>query len=200
MKGKRKTKMYVVLRDESDDDTLAIPHACSFHITGDGRRVQPTPASPQKGTSTRDSPPPQYDWNPSALYEEGLDDILALDQPAQEEGVEPVSDVAGKVAAKRYPTSVSLLFHKLRRLTLVLQDAPLLDWAGRGKGDPGFRDEFLAEMLRLEGRGDGQLQGCMSCSSADGLYRCEDCLGGILKCHSCCLQRHRYLPLHIIQV
>ncbi|EDR02980.1 uncharacterized protein LACBIDRAFT_307781 [Laccaria bicolor S238N-H82] len=51
--------------------------------------------------------------------------------------VTPVSDVAGKVAAKCYPTS----------------DAPLLDWAG-------------------------QLQGFMSCTSADGLYRCEDCLGG----------------------
>jgi hypothetical protein len=90
--------------------------------------------------------------------------------------------------------------HELRRLTLGLQDAPLLDWAGQGKGDPGFRDEYLAEMLRLEGRGNGQLQGCMSCSSAEGLYRCEDCLGGILECRSCCLQRHRYLPLHIIQV
>jgi hypothetical protein len=83
MKGKRKTKTYVVLRDESDDETLAVPHACSFHITGDGRRVQPTPASPQKGTSTHDSPPPQYDWNPSALYKEGVDDILALDQPTR---------------------------------------------------------------------------------------------------------------------
>ena len=188
MKGKHETKTYVVLHDESDDDMLAIPHAHSFHITGDGHHIQPTPASPQKGTLTHDSPPPQYDWNPSALYEEGLDDI---DQPAQEEGVEPVSDVAGKVAAKHYPTSVRLLSHKLRRLTLVLQDAPLLDWAGRGKGDPGFRDEFLVEMLHLEGCGDGQLQGCMSCSSAEGLYCYEDCLGGILECRSCSLQQHR---------
>ena len=107
MKGKRKTKTYVVLRDESDDETLAIPHARSFHITGDGRRVQPTPASPQKA---RDSPPPRYDWNPSALYEESLD---VLDQPFQEEdGAAAVSDVAGKVAAKRYPTSVHAFSHK----------------------------------------------------------------------------------------
>jgi hypothetical protein len=200
MKGKRKTKTYVVLHDESDDETLAIPHARSFHITGDGLRVQPTPASPQKGTSARDSPPPRYDWNPSALYEEGAD---VLDQPFQdeEEEVAAVSDVAGKIAAKRYPTSVHTFSHsKLRRLTLDLQDAPLLDWAGRGKEDPGFRDEYLAEMVRLEGRGDGRLRGCMSCSSADGFYRCEDCLGGMLECRTCCLQRHRHLPLHIIQV
>ena len=79
MKGKHKTKTYVVLHDESDDEMLTIPHACSFHITGDGRHVQPTPASPQKA---RDSPPPQYDCNPSTLYEESLD---VLDQPFQEE-------------------------------------------------------------------------------------------------------------------
>ena len=201
MRSKRKTKTYVVLCDDSDDETLAIPHARSFHITGDGLRVQPTPASPQKGTSsTHNSPPPRYDWDPSALYEEGVDDLLALDQPVQEEGLAAISDVAGKVAAKRYPTSVCLLFSELRQLTLDLKDAPLLDWAGRGKGDPGFRDEFLAEMLCLEGRGNGWLRGCMSCASADRLYHCEDCIGGIIECCSCCLKRHRHLPLHIIQV
>ena len=106
MKGKRNTKTYIVLCDESDDEMLAIPHARSFHITGDGCRVQPTPASPQKG----DSPPPWYDWNPSALYEESLD---VLDQPFQEEDrAAAISDVAGKVAAKRYPTSVRAFSHK----------------------------------------------------------------------------------------
>ena len=55
-------------------------------------------------------------------------------------------------------------------------------------------------MLHLEGHGDGRLQGCMSCSSADGFYHCEDCVGGILECHACCLWWHHHLPLHIIQV
>ena len=112
--NRRKTKTYVVLHDESNDETLAISHACSFHITSDGLRVQPTPASPQKGISNRDSPPPQYDWNPSTLYEEAVDDVPVLNQASQEEEAVPIPDVAGKVAAKRYPTSVDLFSHQLR--------------------------------------------------------------------------------------
>jgi hypothetical protein len=76
-----------------------------------------------------------------------------------------------------------------------------VEWAGENKSDPGFREEYLQEMLRLEGRGDAASQGqCMSCLSTDAAYRCEDCMSRLLECSSCCLTWHRHLPLHVIQV
>ena len=109
-----KTKTYVVLHNELDDETLAISHACSFHITSNGLRVQPTPASAQKGISNCDSPPPQYGWNLSTLYEEAVDDVPVHNHSSQEEEAIPIPDVARKVAAKWYPTSVDLSSHQLR--------------------------------------------------------------------------------------
>ena len=74
------------------------------------------------------------------------------------------------------------------------------EWAGRSRDDAGYREEYLRELIRLEGRGGPQCHSCMSCSSELGLYRCDDCLGPLAECVSCCLKRHRHLPLHIIKV
>ncbi|KDR66325.1 hypothetical protein GALMADRAFT_1156932 [Galerina marginata CBS 339.88] len=72
----------------------------------------------------------------------------------------------------------------------------------------GFRDIYLDEMLRLEGRGDAWADGeavCTDCMArkvdppAPGVYRCAECFLPALLCKECCLRRHRILPLHTIE-
>ena len=110
------------------------------------------------------------------------------------------SDVAAKVASKRYPTSVSVIVIIFNAIPSIKQDAPLQEWSGRTKEDPGFREEFLSELLRLEGRGDARQGTCMTCKGPCGVFRCDDCFGGRLECSDCCLARHKTLPLHILCV
>lgn len=72
----------------------------------------------------------------------------------------------------------------------------------------GYRDQFLQEFIRLEGRGDARdVTSCPSCSSDDAasdeegpVYRCEDCAGFLTECRACCVKRHQRLPFHIIKV
>ncbi|EDR12898.1 uncharacterized protein LACBIDRAFT_323718 [Laccaria bicolor S238N-H82] len=118
------------------------------------------------------------DWNPCIEYEDFGEESPLINVEENVQGT-----VAAKVAAKRYPTS----------------DAPLHEWAGKDRCDPGYREEYLLELLRLEGRGGEHFHGCMSCSSPAGIYRCEDCLGPLAECLNCTLKRHRQLPLHIIK-
>ena len=106
MRGKAlrgKAKRYVVVRDSDDDDErqdVSIPQSRTVRISDSGHRILQTPLSPQKASSAaRRSPSPQYEWNPSTEYDNVEDTTLELGG----------GTVAEKVAAKRYPTSVS--FH-----------------------------------------------------------------------------------------
>ncbi|KAJ7769085.1 hypothetical protein DFH07DRAFT_954323 [Mycena maculata] len=74
-------------------------------------------------------------------------------------------------------------------------DDPLRQWA------TDHREEFLAEMLRLEGRGDHtQYPRCPRCGKDDAEYRCENCVsGGEMMCSGCVLDAHRLLPFHKVQ-
>ncbi|CDO74326.1 hypothetical protein BN946_scf184348.g1 [Trametes cinnabarina] len=95
---------------------------------------------------------------------------------------EPVEGVRGvqvvtKTRGKRYATS----------------DEPLRSWLP-------FRDKYLDELLRLEGRGaSGSTKTCLRCTADAATYRCRDCMGGELFCKACIVQRHAQLPLHRIQ-
>lgn len=76
------------------------------------------------------------------------------------------------------------------------QDFPLSAWIP-------FRDEYLDEMLRLEGRGGPLLsEVCFLCRAATNPeFRCaEDCCGGGMTCRECTLASHKRLPLHWIEV
>ncbi|KAF9503292.1 hypothetical protein BS47DRAFT_1374483 [Hydnum rufescens UP504] len=56
------------------------------------------------------------------------------------------------------------------------------------------RQEYLDSLLFLEGRGEALVvTRCVS-----GVYRCNDCLGGVLLCCKCTLAIHENLPLHNI--
>lgn len=64
-----------------------------------------------------------------------------------------------------------------------------------------FREYFLGEVNRLDGRGDAlDLTACPHCGD-EGMpgYRCLDCRGAEL-CRKCMIFWHRYNPLHDIQV
>ncbi|KAJ7500344.1 hypothetical protein B0H11DRAFT_1714858 [Mycena galericulata] len=57
---------------------------------------------------------------------------------------------------------------------------------------------FLAEALRLEGRGDhARYERCPRCLNGNADHRCGDCLdGGELVCSKCLLAAHLKLPFH----
>ena len=76
---------------------------------------------------------------------------------------------------------------------MAYQDAPLREWAGKDQYDPGYSEEFLLELLRLEGWGGNHFHGCMLCSSLAGIYHCEDCLGPLAECIDCPLKHHQQL-------
>ena len=68
-----------------------------------------------------------------------------------------------------------------------------------------YRQEYLDELLRLEGRGLNAAEAregpsCADCKAQEGTYRCVECFGRELVCEGCCISRHRRLPLHRIEV
>ncbi|KAJ7153131.1 hypothetical protein C8R43DRAFT_1126970 [Mycena crocata] len=64
------------------------------------------------------------------------------------------------------------------------------------------REDFLVEMLRMEGCGDHRSYDvCPLCSTEKAEYRCTDCLGGDqLICQACIVKRHIQQPLHRVEL
>ncbi|KAJ7105657.1 hypothetical protein C8R44DRAFT_639050 [Mycena epipterygia] len=62
-----------------------------------------------------------------------------------------------------------------------------------------YRDEFLDEVLRLEGRGDAIAYA--GCGTADPVFRCEHqlCHGVQMWCQACLVVQHNLLPTHWVQ-
>ena len=114
-RGKHKTKAeFTVVRDSGDEADTSIPQARTVRISENGLRILQMPRSPQKRATTYQFLPDFGEWNPSADYTSidwnghPLDELLQ--QPEGEEISDSTVTVAAKVAAKRYPTSVSLAF------------------------------------------------------------------------------------------
>lgn len=64
-----------------------------------------------------------------------------------------------------------------------------------------LRGEFLAELLRLEGRGKAAFQtSCHHCLEGTPEFRCTDCFGQDLFCQGCLVSRHEVNPLHRVEV
>ena len=198
--AKRKTVSAVVVCD-SDDEEIHVPQARSLHVSRDGRRVVETPRSPQKQAAAP-QPSPHYEWNPSVDYDHADGDGYVCIEESADEASTTIPHVIGKVASKRYPTSVGQPPIMQGSVLTASKDELILEWSGKHGDGIGCRQEYLAEFLRLEGRGDAhQWAGCcMSCNSDDGTFRCEECIRGILECRVCCVARHEHLPLHIIAV
>ncbi|KAI0060628.1 hypothetical protein BV25DRAFT_1806815 [Artomyces pyxidatus] len=79
-----------------------------------------------------------------------------------------------------------------------MQDFPLTTWRMH-------RNEYLREVLRLEGRGSSPGHAkCADCLSetpegVEGSYRCVDCFGRDMVCKACCVRRHLHTPLHRVE-
>lgn len=68
----------------------------------------------------------------------------------------------------------------------------------------------MHEDLRHDGRGNAYgVEVCPLCSDSarevaeverSPVFRCEECMGGLMECRDCCLTRHARLPLHRIEV
>ncbi|KAI0684667.1 hypothetical protein C8T65DRAFT_712959 [Cerioporus squamosus] len=72
-------------------------------------------------------------------------------------------------------------------------DRPLLLWSHHV-------DEYLAELLRLEGRGEHTGGCCTRCGQAGaGIYRCDDCANTSMFCAGCIVADHVSNPLHRIK-
>ncbi|KAJ6570826.1 hypothetical protein DFH09DRAFT_1362492 [Mycena vulgaris] len=74
-------------------------------------------------------------------------------------------------------------------------DDPLRQWA------EDHLEQFLVEMLRLEGRGEHRdYPMCAACLKEAGDHRCAHCInGGQLLCAGCMVAAHWQLPFHQIQ-
>jgi hypothetical protein len=65
------------------------------------------------------------------------------------------------------------------------------------------QDEYLDEMLRLEGRGYSAIYStCGGCQRPNPAFRCEQqmCYGPSLYCQTCIVKRHAALPTHWVEV
>jgi hypothetical protein len=61
------------------------------------------------------------------------------------------------------------------------------------------RDEYLDELMCLEGRGRYE-RSCAGCNTPFPNFRCKDCTHGALWCQVCLVKRHAQSPLHVIEV
>ncbi|KAJ7780811.1 hypothetical protein DFH07DRAFT_865230 [Mycena maculata] len=63
-------------------------------------------------------------------------------------------------------------------------------------------DEYLDEVLRLEGRGSASISStCGGCGTADPTFRCsrQMCYGPGLFCEKCIMEKHSVLPTHWVE-
>ena len=62
-----------------------------------------------------------------------------------------------------------------------------------------YRDTYLQEMLRHDGREGQQETLCAECGNI-GDFSCYDCVYCMHYCQDCLVNRHRLMPLHRIKV
>ncbi|KAH7917565.1 hypothetical protein BV22DRAFT_1135304 [Leucogyrophana mollusca] len=159
MAVRRKRQSYRVFRDDSDsDDAGELAHSWMVTVSNDGRRVMVMPCSPTKlahvgdeSDGWRTTLDTEIDWE---VYADAAHDF---DEPNCVES----EVIVVKPAAKQYPTS----------------DEPLREWVGYS-GQSGYREEYLFEDTRLDGRCGAASEVC-SCGESDEngprehFYRCE---------------------------
>jgi hypothetical protein len=62
-----------------------------------------------------------------------------------------------------------------------------------------YRDTYLQEMLRHDGREGLEVTDCAECGDP-GDFSCSDCAYCVHYCQSCMVNRHRFMPFHRIRV
>ena len=124
-------KGFVVVREDDSEDNIAIPQSRTVRLSNRGRNIIQTARSPQKGAVPSNRfPSPVYEWNASHDYD--TIDLLPGNEADEEVDVEELP-VAAKVAAKRYPTSVSMVHGT--RCTILTAYRMLCYVSGQGKAN-----------------------------------------------------------------
>ena len=102
-------KAFIVVREDDSEDDIAIPQSRTVRLSNHGRNIIQTTRSPQKGAvSSNRFPLPVYEWNASQDYDT-IDLLPGGDAEQEVDGDAEDLPVAAKVAAKRYPTSMSFI-------------------------------------------------------------------------------------------
>ncbi|GBE79492.1 hypothetical protein SCP_0206920 [Sparassis crispa] len=151
--------------------------SCNISISGDGRCLVSQP---------RDL---QVRWPSSALLDDSMDIDIAPQEIAEpqesqtdDSQLEPQAGLEGIHVVtlgrtKRYENS----------------DDPMRTWIRH-------RDDYLAEVLHLEGRGPSHSNICMLCDAeADFFFCCRDCCASDVLCQQCIVSRHLRSPLHAVE-
>lgn len=191
------------------------PVDIGVYPSGDGRRVTLDASSPPR--KKRRVQPSDLDdefahWDPGNGGDDFGDEGDEGDSDAVDGPSAIVSYLEPLATRTRYLSSVSIFTTLCASYKLTLQDYPMLIWR------QGHIQEFLQEMLRHEGLGEHRHGAtCATCreaipipppstttehpsDAASELIRCQDCHGDCVECISCCLKRHKGLPLHRTQV
>ncbi|KAF8214216.1 hypothetical protein K438DRAFT_1956307 [Mycena galopus ATCC 62051] len=147
------------------------------YIMDDGRRTRETTHSPDLPSPLKKA---RQQRTPSLFADVGDGFEYVFNDIPGPSSAPKNSPRAPKACAKRYLSS----------------DRPLLTWIP-------LADEYLAELIRLEGRGNVCTTHCPTCPDtvpvAVPLYRCKDCDVRDLFCNNCCVLAHVRNPLHRIE-
>ncbi|KAJ7434219.1 hypothetical protein B0H11DRAFT_2258641 [Mycena galericulata] len=158
------------------EEVLDEPSFSTQRVSSDQRRTyeEKHPVSLPSPLKKKKRPIP----DPSPFTDLG-DDFESAFEPLEPPEAAAPAVRAVKARAKRYLSS----------------DAPLAQWVP-------LRDEYLAEFLRLEGRGGVAYDFCPACpgeKAASPRYRCIDCCWPDIVCGDCCVRDHRDRPLDRIE-
>lgn len=190
----KKTANVICLDDQGNDTDCTIPHF---------QRVDVLKSRSTKWIRVSDR------WAYTAREAiDGLGDVNASEGNTFDDTVvnevHDLGDLDDCNGRKVYENSVRtqfLLFTCRKLILLLIQRRPLHTWRGE-LGTVGYRELYLHELLRMEGRGD--YTNSMTCPNCDNptseWFKCCDCFGGVLECQGCILSSHRRNPLHHVEV
>ncbi|KAJ8503496.1 hypothetical protein ONZ45_g10817 [Pleurotus djamor] len=160
--------------DEILSNPSSLVNASVPQFSADGRRIYnlTTPVIP-----------------PSPVKRRHTDD----DSDAEHESL-PNDDMSFQVDESVFlPNAAPETSKKKRYLS---SDDPLKEWVDN------VREEYLLELVLLEGPAQSNLTQCDRCLEdieEGGLYRCKECFFGQLLCRMCLIETHEDNPLHSIE-
>ncbi|TFY50630.1 hypothetical protein EVJ58_g10963, partial [Rhodofomes roseus] len=106
---------------------------------------------------------------------------------------EPLDDAFEGIPPEFFNNISDMLEFVDRPRNRTASDNPLEDWRQH------HVDDWLAELLRLEGRCGFCDEACASCHEDRAEYRCDDCNDIQLYCRECAVERHLCNPFHRLQ-
>ncbi|KAF7796181.1 hypothetical protein EIP86_007355 [Pleurotus ostreatoroseus] len=177
-KGKRKAPVSFYVHNSVTTNNAVL------NVSSDNRRVRMRQT--QAADVSLPEPPASNAPFDSSSLDTG-DDLSFNDPPGDFEGVVHQLEFSDQVRSVRVVT-------KQKAKRYENSDAPLKTFLA-------YREQYIDENLRSEGRGDYQhVELCPDCGASPPRVRCKECHGQELVCEKCIVSRHSRLPLHTIEV